>query len=212
MGLNPLCAWAGMMTLRTNDVIVLVGGSTFVAENESGVLETALKLAHPGHALRIRNLAREGDTVYAQPREVNYPTLPEQVSRAGATVVFAAAAIGAPSPAYQWSRNGTAIATATNPTLVLTGANVVAGNYSVTVTNSSNSIPSNVAKLTIVATTNPGHLSNLSVLTNLDATGSSFTVATVIGPSGVAGTEPLLVRAVGTARTSPAALPDHRRS
>ena len=88
MGLNSFCGWAGVMTLRTNDVIVLVGGSALVAENESGVLETALKLAHPGHGLRIRNLAREGDTVYAQPREVNYPTLPEQVSKVGATVVF----------------------------------------------------------------------------------------------------------------------------
>ena len=120
-----------------------------------------------------------------------------QTVTAGATVVFAAAANGAPSPTYQWSRNGTAIATATNPTLVLTGASVIAGNYSVTVANNSNSITSNVAKLTIVSTTNPGHLSNLSVLTNLAATESSFTVATVIGPSGIAGTEPLLVRAVG---------------
>ncbi len=120
-----------------------------------------------------------------------------QTIATGATVVFAAAANGAPTPAYQWYRSGTPIIGATDATLMLTGANAIAGNYTVTATNNQNSITSSVAKLAVVSSTNPGHLSNLSVLTKLTATDTSFTVATVIGPPGIAGNKPLLVRAAG---------------
>ena len=72
---------------QTNDVVVLVGGSILVAENTSGILETALHLAHPGAGLRFRNLAREGDTVFLRPRDVNYPEVPEQARRASASVI-----------------------------------------------------------------------------------------------------------------------------
>jgi lysophospholipase L1-like esterase len=72
---------------RTNDVVVLVGGSILVAENTSGILETALQLAHPGAGLRVRNLAKEGDTVFLRPRDVNYPDVPEQARRASASVI-----------------------------------------------------------------------------------------------------------------------------
>lgn len=77
----------GRIGFQTNDVVVLVGGSSAVAENASGILETALLLAHPGHQLRIRNLAKEGDTVFSRPREVNYPDLAQQVRRTQASVI-----------------------------------------------------------------------------------------------------------------------------
>jgi hypothetical protein len=78
----------GLPVFRTNDVVALVGGSILVAENTSGILETALQLAYPGERLRLRNLAREGDTVFLRPRDVNYPDVPEQARRAGATVIL----------------------------------------------------------------------------------------------------------------------------
>ena len=78
---------AELPALRTNDVVVLVGGSILVAENNSGILETALQLAHPGAGLRMRNLAKEGDTVFLRPRDVNYPDVAEQARRARASVI-----------------------------------------------------------------------------------------------------------------------------
>jgi hypothetical protein len=136
-----------------------------------------------------------------------------QTIAAGATVVFTVAANGAPTPVYQWYRGTTPITGATDATLMLTGASVIAGNYTVTATNNQNSITSSVAKLTVATSANPGHLNNLSVLTNLTATETSFTVATVIGPPGISGNKPLLVRAAGPSLGQPPfnipnALPD----
>ncbi|HXG48493.1 MAG TPA: GDSL-type esterase/lipase family protein [Methylomirabilota bacterium] len=74
--------------LRTNDVVALVGGANLVAGQEFGYLETLFATHQPGLALRFRSLAREGDTVFTQPRDVNYPGLPAQLDAAGATVVL----------------------------------------------------------------------------------------------------------------------------
>lgn len=71
---------------QTNDVVAFLGGSAVVATDQSGHLETALVLAHPGHRLRFRSLAFEGDTVFGQPRDLNYPGPAESLRRAGATV------------------------------------------------------------------------------------------------------------------------------
>ncbi|TAK76637.1 MAG: hypothetical protein EPO16_06850, partial [Dehalococcoidia bacterium] len=132
-----------------------------------------------------------------------------QTVTAGSTVVFTAAASGVPTPIYQWIRGSSQpgagtpvlIAGATGPTLMLTGADVIAGNYSVVVTNSSGAVTSSPAKLTVLSTANPGHLKNLSVLARITASEPSFTVATVIGPAGAAGNLPVLVRAVGPSLT-----------
>ncbi|NDC64608.1 MAG: hypothetical protein EBZ59_11630, partial [Planctomycetia bacterium] len=74
--------------LRTNDVVAVVGGANSVEAARSGHLEALLLAAHPGHALRFRSLAWEGDTAFSQDREVNYPTIPQQLSEVRATVVF----------------------------------------------------------------------------------------------------------------------------
>ena len=78
---------AAAFPLRTNDVVAFLGGANVVAAQQSGHLETLLTIAGPGHHLSFRGLAWEGDTVFARPRELNYPTLAEQLRRTGATVV-----------------------------------------------------------------------------------------------------------------------------
>lgn len=72
---------------RTNDVVVFLGGAAVVSADRDGAVETVLTVAHPGHRLRFRTLAWEGDTVLRRPRELNFPSLPESLKRSQATVV-----------------------------------------------------------------------------------------------------------------------------
>jgi hypothetical protein len=70
-----------------NDVIALAGGEDIVVASEYGYLETLLTRALPDYHLRFRNLAWEGDTVYEQRRDLNFPTWEEALDKIGATVV-----------------------------------------------------------------------------------------------------------------------------
>jgi hypothetical protein len=74
--------------LKPNDVIALVGGEDMVAAGESGTLEFLLHRALPDYHLKLRSLAWEGDTVFEQPRMLNYPKLEQQLDEIGATVVI----------------------------------------------------------------------------------------------------------------------------
>ncbi|MEQ1862861.1 MAG: hypothetical protein ABMA13_23310 [Chthoniobacteraceae bacterium] len=74
--------------LKPNDVIALVGGEDMVAASEYGYLELLLQRALPEYHLKVRSLAWEGDTVFEQPRDLNYPTLEAQLDEVGATVVI----------------------------------------------------------------------------------------------------------------------------
>jgi hypothetical protein len=72
--------------LRTNDVIALLGGGGAEAQARGAHWETLLMATHPGHRLRVLNFAREGDTVFSQLRDVNYPPPLRQVADAKATL------------------------------------------------------------------------------------------------------------------------------
>ena len=74
---------------RTNDVIAFVGGEDVVEMQRNGYLELLLTAALPHHKLRFRNLAFEGDTVFEQHRQLNFPSWEKQLERVGATVVVA---------------------------------------------------------------------------------------------------------------------------
>ncbi len=71
---------------RTNDVIGFVGGSDVAAAQFTGHLETLLAIKFPGS--RFLNFGWEGDTVFAQPRDVGFPPLTEHLRRAGITVLI----------------------------------------------------------------------------------------------------------------------------
>jgi lysophospholipase L1-like esterase len=74
--------------LQTNDVVVFLGGANVVAAQETGHLETLLTVKFHGLGMRFHTLAWEGDTVYAQPRDLNFPQLKTQLQRVAATVAF----------------------------------------------------------------------------------------------------------------------------
>ena len=73
-----------------------------------------------------------------------------QTLAAGSSATFSAAATGTPPPTFQWAKNGTAIAGATNPVYTLTGVQSAdAGLYTAIATNSAGSTTSNAAQLTV---------------------------------------------------------------
>jgi sugar lactone lactonase YvrE len=76
----------------------------------------------------------------------------------GATTTFSVSASGAPAPSFQWRRNGTAIANATNANLVINNAQAGdAFSYDVVVTNSVGNISSERASLRVLARSYAGY-------------------------------------------------------
>ena len=74
--------------LPPNSVTAFVGGANAVAMQESGHLETLLTLAFADRSLRFVHLAWEADTVYSQPRDLNFPPLASELRRFQAGTVF----------------------------------------------------------------------------------------------------------------------------
>ena len=73
-----------------------------------------------------------------------------QSASVGNSVNFVAAAIGVPTPVYQWLRNGTNLVGATNATLTLTNVQVGdSGVYSVIASNTVSAVSSSNATLTV---------------------------------------------------------------
>ncbi len=81
----------------------------------------------------------------------------------GATVTFDVVASGNPSPTYQWQFNNANITNATSATFSLTNVTSAnAGNYRVVVSNTSGSVTSDVATLTVNPSLSPAALSILT--------------------------------------------------
>ena len=132
----------------------------------------------------------------AAPKFISSPA--SQTISSGSTVVFTASVSGIPTPTLNWYRNGTAISGATQNPLVLTKASAAqAGTYTCVATNSIGSVTSNPAILSISSTNDFGRLINLSILTNLSAAESYFTLGVTLGGENTIGNKPLLIRAAG---------------
>ncbi len=79
-----------------------------------------------------------------------------QTVDAGSTARFSVVASGQPSPTYQWSLNGAAIAGATGSTFTVSNAQPGnAGDYTVTISNALGSVTSNRASLTVSSASAP---------------------------------------------------------
>ena len=137
-------------------------------------------------------------TGVAAPIVTNQPAAQSAV--AGNAATLSVGAVG-PDLTYQWFKDGVAVPGATGATLAFASVSAAnAGSYTVRIVGSGGTVTSQPAVLTVSAPVNaadPGRLTNLSVLTAISAAAPTFTVATVLGPTGTPGSRPLLVRAVG---------------
>jgi len=77
----------GRFTLERGDVVAFLGGADVAAAQQTGHLEALLAVKYRGLDVRFRNFGWEGDTVFAQPREVGFPPLLSHLKRCGASVI-----------------------------------------------------------------------------------------------------------------------------
>ncbi len=168
-------------TLSLSNVTAASAGSyTVVATNSHGAATSSAAVL----------------SISAAPSFIVQPSSQSVVS--GTTVVLSAAAGGSPAPTLQWKLNGVAVFGGTGARLVISGATASnAGTYTCTATNASGTAASSAATLSIVSTTTPGRLVNLSVNTVIDSSG--LTMGFVTGGAGTTGPQPLLIRAGGPA-------------
>jgi len=145
-----------------------------------------------------------GPTITGQPQSKTVNT--------GSSVALSITAGGTPAPNYQWYKNGAAISGATRATLLLSGATSAdTGTYTCVASNSAGSVTSQAAILSVITTSNPGRLINLSTLSDIQG---SLSMGFVIGGAGTTGLEPLLIRGVapaigpGTVFAVPGVMPD----
>jgi len=75
--------------LENSDVVVFTGGENVLAQQSAGHFEARLAASARSRRVLFRSMAWEGDTVYEQPRLLNFGTWRDQLSRVGAGVVFA---------------------------------------------------------------------------------------------------------------------------
>jgi hypothetical protein len=69
--------------------VAFVGGEDVVVMQQFGFLETMLAREIAARNVRFRNLGWEGDTVFEQRRELNFPSWEQTLAKIGATVVVA---------------------------------------------------------------------------------------------------------------------------
>jgi hypothetical protein len=125
--------------------------------------------------------------------------------------MVALSAVASNSPAYQWMLNGVDIAGATDSTLLLSDAAAAAGTYTCVATNSMGAATSSPAAITVISTSDPGHLSNLSARAEVGTGANIIFGGFVIGPFGGSGQLPVLIRGSGPALVQfgvPGTLPD----
>lgn len=113
-----------------------------------------------------------------------------QTVNAGAPVSFTVGATGTAPLSYQWKKNGTDIAGATNTTYSIASTVVGdAGNYSVVVTNPAGSATSTTATLTVLSLSAPWQTADIGAVGIVGSAGDSAGTFTVKGSgTGIGGT------------------------
>ncbi len=121
-----------------------------------------------------------------------------QTVTSGRSAVFSFSASGSPAPTYQWYWNNIALAGATDPTLVMNAVSAAsAGTIACLATNSSGTLLSAPATLSVVGTSDPGRLIDVSARALAGTGGDTLIAGFVVGGRGTAGTQALLIRGSG---------------
>ena len=81
-----VAAVAEAIRFSSSDVVAFIGGADVAAAQFTGHLESLLARDFPG--TRFRNFGWEGDTVFAQPRDYNFPPLKEHLKKAQVSVAI----------------------------------------------------------------------------------------------------------------------------
>ncbi|MCS3796499.1 PQQ-dependent sugar dehydrogenase [Niastella sp. OAS944] len=157
---------------RSNFGTSLGSGLVYIKQGTDGNL---YYLSRDNNALyRIIYTGTQAPVITTQPQSIT-------ISQ-GNTATFSVTATGNPAPTYQWRKGGTNISGATSATYSITNVQPAhAGTYSVVVTNSSGSVTSNNATLTV---TQP-NTAPVATITS-PANGTSFRAGTVINFTGTA--------------------------
>jgi sugar lactone lactonase YvrE len=146
-----------------NGVAVDASGNIYVADAGNGTIRKGVPM--PGFAPAIST----------QPQN--------QTIARGHIAVFNATASGSPAPTYQWTRNGVALAGATDATFVLTKASDAnTGSYQCIVTNAAGSATSSAVALSIVDALDSGRFKNFSTRASVSSGRSIIAGFWVDGP------------------------------
>jgi hypothetical protein len=153
----------------------------------------------PGSTSVYQSLAEAPVAVLATPTS--------QIAMAGDGVVLSVIGTGSSALAYQWAKDGVALAGATSSTLLLSSIGAGnAGPYTVTITNAAGDSVTTAATVTLGSApptiSGRGRLINLSILTELTPGGPSFQIGTAIGGVTGAGSKAVVLRAAGPSLAS----------
>jgi sugar lactone lactonase YvrE len=148
------------------------GGRFGVAVDSMGRVYTSINSEYPTEA-------RYQSVVVFTPvgNAPNISTQPSNVTIAnGRSVAFNAITIGTSTPTYQWTFKGMPISGATDAVLLISGATSAnAGTYACTASSSGGSVYTSTT-LTVIPTSTPGYLANLSARANV-STGANILIA-----------------------------------
>ena len=169
-----------------------IGGATIAGATGATLTRTGLQLSDAGfYSVTVSNGIGSVTsmpvllTVRATPITSPVAILTQPVSKVefvGNTVTFSVNAQGVPPPSYQWFKDGAPIAGATAATLVLTDIQLgSAGSYTVVVTNTSGSVTSNPATLTVFTRGNLIDQQPQSQVVNIGDTATLTVVANASG-------------------------------
>lgn len=158
-----------------------------------GVGAAVVQQTYRGTPEQLWHLRNPASVPAAQPLAIT--SEPPSVSVAPAqTVVLSATAAGTGAVQYQWQWNGSAIAGATDPQLVLSDIQAAqAGAYTVVATDALTSVASAAANVTVQTTSNPGRLINLSIRSNAGAGDQTLIAGFAVDGGG----KQLLIRGIG---------------
>ncbi len=174
---------------------VIAGTKLYVGSNDHKLyaFELGVGAATTPWPMYRHNPRRLGRAVSTTPPTITAQPQAQTIAT-GSTVVFSVAATGT-GLAYQWAKDGVALAGATATSLLLSNAQAAdAGNYTVTVSNGTALTTSSAAALTVLVTTTPGRLVNLSTRGQVGTGGNVLIAGFVITGSAA---KPVIIRGVG---------------